>query len=117
MNKLPIFNSFYEAGDTLVTIKSATPQVDLPPQLRSDPDVQLILGLAPTPHLAVDQWGIVADLRFSGKKYTCRLPWASIIQLSGRDAVIQFKYDRPEEVAIQKTERNKENRANLRVVK
>ncbi|MBF0169967.1 MAG: hypothetical protein HQK87_02580, partial [Nitrospinae bacterium] len=86
-----------------------------------------IFGAVPTPHLAIDDWGISSPMRFSGNLYTCRFPWGAIQQLSSQDAVIQFRNtaaepapqtgSAPPGATAPSPAKGAKSRANLRVIK
>lgn len=124
MSKLPIFQWFAARGDVLISVNTGADGVDIPYHLRSQEIVDFILGPNPTPKMAADQEGIKASMRFAGKVYACRFPWDSIIQMSGHDAVIQFRATQskprgngPGEKSGEKKRKEPEKRPNLRIVK
>jgi len=122
MNKLAIFESFYSAGDVLVTLNTNTDGLDIPSNLRSQEIVDFILGQTPTPKLTADDHGVSTPMRFSGSLYNCYFPWSAIVQMSGQDAVIQFrnpdlsKTSQPAKKVPQESSVGGK-RANLRLVK
>ena len=122
MNKLPVFEWFYQYGDTLVTVATQMDVVDVPPQFRNQQLTDFILGRVPTPHMIADEKGITAPMRFGGALYNCVFPWESVVQIGGANAVIQFKSDvlaatPTEGVALRPSAPVKKQRPNLRVVK
>ncbi len=120
MNKLPVFEWFFPLGDIMVTVNTRVEGVDIPPKLRQQEIVDFILGEIPTPKLKTDKNGITAPMRFSSSLYSCYFPWNSIIQMSGPDAVMQFRNPIPLEGnygAKPALAANKKKRGNLRVVK
>lgn len=120
MNKLPIFEWFFALGDVLVTVNTKSEGVDIPKNLGQQEMVDFIFGENPTPKVEADEYGVSAPMRFSGSLYPCYFPWSSIVQMSGKDAVIQFRNSdisaEPETPAPQKKQ-GKKNRGNLRIVK
>ncbi|VAX18866.1 hypothetical protein MNBD_NITROSPINAE03-230 [hydrothermal vent metagenome] len=120
MNKLPIFEWFYPQGDVMVTVNTHITGVDIPPDLRQQEIVDFILGDKPTPKLTADGVGISAPMRFHGSLYSCYFPWACVLQMSGQEAVMQFRNPTPVkgDFGVQpKQAANKKRRGNLRVVK
>ena len=122
MNKLPVFEWYLDHGDVLLTVNSQARNVSLPPQFRDQENVNLVVGLKPTPELSADEWGVVAPMRFSGAAYTCKIPWMSVMQMSSQDAVISFRDIRktdasstPEAVGAATIE--VKDRSHLRVIK
>ncbi len=121
MNKLAIFEWFYSTGDVLITLNTHADGLDIPPNLRSQEMVDFILGEIPTPKITADAHGISTPMRFSGSLYNCYFPWSAIVQMSGQDAVIQFrnpdlsKASQPEKAPIERPAGKK--RANLRLVR
>lgn len=123
MNKLPVFNWYLELGDVLLTINAKAKNVSLPPQLREEESVNLIVGFKPTPDISADEWGVVAPMRFSGAQYTCKIPWESVMQMSSKDAVISFR-DLEKETEFQESDEaqlssapDAKDRSHLRLVK
>ncbi|MGK7346733.1 MAG: hypothetical protein ACNS63_13085 [Candidatus Nitrospinota bacterium M3_3B_026] len=124
MSKLPIFQWFADRGDVLISVNTLTEGVDIPTHLKSQEIVDFILGVNPTPKMTAGQEGIKASMRFAGKVYTCRFPWDSIIQMSGHDAVIQFRSSQPQTQGREpgqnsgaKKRQKPKKRPNLRIVK
>jgi len=91
LNKLPIFEWFYPQGDVMVTVNTNITGVDIPSDLRQQEIVDFVLGDKPTPKLTADGVGISAPMRFSGSLYSCYFPWDCVMQMSGQEAVMQFR--------------------------
>lgn len=120
MNKLPIFEWFFALGDVLVTVNTRSEGVDIPKTLDQQEMVDFIFGENPTPKVEADEYGVSAPMRFSGSLYPCYFPWSSIVQMSGRDAVIQFRNAETSseaETPAKPEKHAKKNRGNLRIVK
>lgn len=121
MSKLPIFEWFLSRGDVLISVNTRVDAVDVPPHLKRQEIVDFILGAVPTPKLSTGPEGIDASMRFAGKVYSCHFPWDSILQMSGHDAVIQFRNPLMEETPPENKNREKQGqkktRPNLRVIK
>jgi len=120
LNKLPIFEWFYPQGDIMVTVNTNITGVDIPSDLRQQEVVDFVLGDKPTPKLTADGAGINAPMRFSGSLYSCYFPWDCVMQMSGQEAVMQFRNPIPVKGdfgAQPKLAANKKRRGNLRVVK
>jgi len=121
LSKLPVFEWFFNQGDVLITVNTHVDQVDIPPNLRNQEIVDFILGPTPTPKMTMDERGVTASMRFSGALYACYFPWTAIIQMSGQDAVIQFRNplqagEKSRGALDEETSQGKK-RANLRLVK
>ena len=120
LSKLPVFEWFYPLGDVMVTVSTQVDGVDVPSSLRQQEIVDFILGEIPTPKLVADDNGVSAPMRFAGSLYSCYFPWDSIIQMSGQDAVMQFRNPMPakSDYGMKPTQvANKKKRGNLKVVK
>ena len=122
MNKLPVFEWYLDHGDVLLTVNSQARNVSLPPQFRDQENVNLVVGLKPTPELSADEWGVVAPMRFSGAAYTCKIPWMSVMQMSSQDAVISFRNGGKENTSsaqeiVSASIPDAKDRSHLRVIK
>ena len=75
-----------QADFVLVVVSPVCPGVELPAALmQTGQSVALHIGrrlAIPIPDLRLDDHGISGTLSFQGTPFACRLPWASIIQVS-----------------------------------
>ena len=121
MSKLPVFEWFVSRGDVLISVNTSVSGVDIPSHFMKQEVVDFILGAMPTPKMSVNEDGIDASMRFSGSVRQCHFPWDSIVQMSGHDAVIQFRNTHLAPPAADENGRKQASRAkekpNLRLIK
>jgi len=110
-----------DKGDVLISVSTNVSGVDIPAHLRKQEIVDFVLGATPTPKMSANDDGIEAAMRFAGDVYPCHFPWDSVLQMSGHDAVIQFRNNSHAEEAhgsaARKKNVQKKAKPNLRLVK
>ncbi|MDP6625587.1 MAG: hypothetical protein QGG87_03920 [Nitrospinota bacterium] len=130
INKIPVFEWFYEQGNVYLTILlSGSDLLEIPSSIHEKKVETFIVGNSPTPNLTYDKKGIEAPMRFGNNYFNCFFPWECIIMMSGPHAVIQFATERkiihPTEkvqahtrkYALAKKKKSIKKRGHLKVVK
>jgi len=103
MVKLSLFNVLYTEGDINLIVDTNVDGVKVPPCLCGKL-TNFIVGNKPSPHLEVDENGIIAPMRFGGDRFVCFFPWDSIMGMVSKKAVVNFP---PEEEEDRKKEKEK----------
>ena len=115
INKIPVFDWFYEQGDVYLTLLiSGSDQIEIPSSIHERKMETFVVGNSPTPNLTYDEKGINAPMKFGNNYFNCFFPWECIIMMSGPNAIIQFV---TEKKTIQPPKKSVKKRNHLRVIK
>lgn len=128
VNKIPVFEWFYEQGDVYLTILlTGSDLLEIPSSIHKKKVETFVVGNAPTPNLTFNEKGVEAPMKFGNNYFNCFFPWECIIMMSGPSAIIQFATDekviRPPEKPLKekhpfsKKKKSIKNRSHLRVIK
>lgn len=91
INKIPVFEWFYQQGDVFLTVLTGgSDSLKIPPQFFENKLETFVVGNSSTPNLTYDEIGITTPMRFGKDFFQCFFPWDSIIVMNGPAAVIQF---------------------------
>ncbi|MFQ5561507.1 MAG: hypothetical protein ACE5FU_13115 [Nitrospinota bacterium] len=94
INKIPVFDWFYEQGDVFLTIRFGLSNlIQVPTPMLGKEMETFVVGEVPTPKLTYNEQGVSAPMRFGNTFSTCFFPWESIVRMGGASAVIQFAVD------------------------
>ena len=94
LNKIPIFDWFYEQGDVYLTVLlTGSDLLEIPSSIHEKKVETFVVGNTPTPNLTYDKNGIEAPMKFGNNYFNCFFPWECIIMMSCNSAVIQFATD------------------------
>lgn len=123
INKIPVFEWFYEQGDVYVSVHlGSSDLLVLPPAMHDKKIETFVIGNASTPNLTFDEEGIKAPMRFGNNFFNCFFPWESIIMFSGQSAVMQFATEEKIHPPPEKKDKGKglkegRRKGHLRIVK
>ncbi len=91
INKIPVFDWFYEQGDVYITLLiSGSDQIEIPSSIHEKKMETFVVGNSSTPNLTYDKKGINAPMKFGNNYFNCFFPWECISVMSGPNAVIEL---------------------------
>ena len=128
INKIPVFDWFYEQGDVYLTLLiSGSDQIEIPSSIHEKKMETFVVGNSSTPNLTYDEKGINAPMKFGNNCFNCFFPWECIIMMSGPNAIIQFvtekktiqppKKSLKKKYPVSKKKKSVKKRNHLRVIK
>ena len=128
INKIPVFDWFYEQGDVYLTLLiSGSDQIEIPSSIHEKKMETFVVGNSSTPNLTYDEKGINAPMKFGNNYFNCFFPWECIIMMSGPNAIIQFvteqktiqphKKTLKKKCPVSKKKKSVNKRNHLRVIK
>lgn len=128
LNKIPVFDWFYEQGDVYITILlCGSDLLEIPSSFHEKKVETFVVGNAPTPNLTYDETGIEAPMKFGNNYFNCFFPWECIIMMGGPSAIIQFvtekkvihppKKPSTKKFPLSKKKKSIKDRSHLRVIK
>jgi stringent starvation protein B len=91
-----------------VKVKVFEKKVIVPKPLKEQGgEIIFVLGNAPTPHIAMDNYGIKAPMRFGSITKDCFFPWSSITMITDEKVVLMlndkmFEKEKKEDVTPKK---------------
>jgi len=94
INKIPVFDWFFDLGDVYLTVLiKGVQDIKVPQHLLEKEAEIFIVGDVPTPHLTYNKEGVNSPMRFGDTSFNCFFPWDAIVRMGGESAVIQFAVD------------------------
>lgn len=78
LTKRSVLERLLQDSMVLITLDGRHAEVDVPDNLREDPQLRLNLSYRFGRPMDIDDWGVHATLKFGGVPYDCNIPWEAI---------------------------------------
>ncbi len=98
-SKRDVFEHLLLNGPVWIQLDARPYEVEVPEKHKSDPYLVLMLGYGLEPpvynFLPTDR-GILANVKFDGKRKDCFVPWSAIYEMRGEEGLgMKWQEDRP----------------------